>query len=85
MKTLEIGYWTAIICGAGFALWLGRRKSADSQFRLGERDGKKYLDAGVFPASIRSFLEVQKSRGLSGPYEMGLQKSLKGRSSETSK
>lgn len=77
MKTIfEIVYWVAIIAAA-VAILMRRRYPANLDVKRGEADGKNYLDAGVLPASILSYIETQKERGLSGPYEMGLKKALK--------
>lgn len=85
MKNMEILYWVAVIAAAGLALWRHRRKPTDAEFKRGENDGKSYLEAGVFPASILSYIEVQQSRGLTGPYERGLKHALKSAQSKEGK
>lgn len=73
----EILYWAAIVAVAALAIWRhSKRAPTNDEFKRGETDGRNYLEAGVFPASITSYIEVQKSRGLSGPYEQGLKKAL---------
>lgn len=74
----EILFWVAIVAGALVSLawrFLSRR-SGGPEFKKGEAEAKRLLAAGVFPAAILSYIEVQRSRGMSGPYEMGLKKAL---------
>lgn len=68
-------WWIAVLATAGFAWWR-RRNAPQRDFRRGEAEAKRLLAAGVFPAAILSYIEVQRSRGMSGPYEMGLKKAL---------
>lgn len=73
----ETLYWSAVIATAVISRWLHhRRKPASIDFKRGEAEAKRLLAAGVFPAAILSYIEVQRSRGMSGPYEMGLKKVL---------
>jgi hypothetical protein len=73
----ELLYWAALAASAlAFLTWRRRRKSDSREFKEGEAEAKRLLKAGVFPAAILSYIEVQRSRGMSGPYEMGLKKAL---------
>ena len=72
-------FWLSLAVGVVAGLvWRHRRKSKSDlrDFKRGEEEAKRLLEAGVFPMAILSYIDVQRSRGMSGPYEMGLKKAL---------
>jgi len=75
LETLEIAYWAFVIIVAlvAYGAWkfLTQRLAAKS-YKRGQQECRKWMDEGLMPASIESFLRVQRDGGAYGPFEAGV-------------